>query len=192
MNLLGDANDASLVVITNFVKGIEMEAASVGLGKPATDVWPEDARIYMSKDQKGVKLSSLLGTTRNMMIANRALRELVEEHCKGVEIEYLPFALYDHRKRLYSTDYCIINPIGTLDCLDVKKTDADWDDEKPGRMSYLEVPVLDRKKVAKAPQLFRIKESPTDLIVGPELGVAIGKAKLTNVRGTKLKFGDEV
>lgn len=192
MNLLGDANDPSLVVITKFVKGIEMEAASVGLGKPATKVWPEDARIYMSKDQKGVKLSSLLGTTRNMLIAHRALRDVVEEYCRGVEIEYLPFALYDHRKRLYSTDYCIINPIGTFDCLDREKTDAVWDDQRPERLSLLRVPVLERKKVAKAPQLFRIKESPTDLIVGPELGTAIGRAKLTNVRGTKLKFGDEV
>jgi hypothetical protein len=143
-------------------------------------------------DQKGVKLSSLLGTTRNMMIAHRALRELVEERCKGVEIEYLPFALYDHRKRLYSTDYCIINPLGTLDCLDVKKTDAVWDDERPERMSLLREPFLDRKKVAKAPQLFRILQKPAQLIVGPELGVAIGKAKLSNVTGTKLDFGDEV
>ncbi len=192
LNTQGDANDPSLCVITKFVQGIEMDAFRVGLGKPTKDIWPEKARIYMSMDQKGVKLSSLIGTTRNMMIAHRALREFVEEYCKGVEIEYLPFALYDHRKRLYSTDYFIINPIGTFDCLDVKKTDAVWDDEKPGRLSLLRRPVLDRKKVAKAPQLFRIKESPTDLIVGPELGVAIGKAKLTNVRGVKLKFGDEV
>ena len=167
LNVLGDMNDGSLCVITQFVKGIEMDAYRVGLGKRATDIWPDDARIYMSKDQKGVKLSSLLGTTRNMLIARVDLRRLIEEHCKGVDIEYLPFSLYDHRKRLYSKDYSIINPIGTFDCLDPRKTNAVWDKEKPGRISLLRMPVLDRAKVAKAPELFRIPEAPTDLIFGP-------------------------
>jgi hypothetical protein len=43
LDLLGDSDDPALVVITKFVKGIEMDAFRVGLGKPAKEVWPEDA-----------------------------------------------------------------------------------------------------------------------------------------------------
>lgn len=193
LDLLGDANDASLCVITGFAKGIEMDAYRVKMGEAIADIWPADARIDMSRDQKGIKLSSVLGTTRNMLIAHRTLRDLVEEHCPGVAIEYLPFALHDHRKRLYSKDYWIVNPLGTFDCLDLEKSDIVWDkSRKPPRVSLLREPVLDRRKVEKAPQLFRIQERPAQLVVGVGLAKAIHDAKLTNVMWRELRSGDQV
>ncbi len=34
-----------------------------------------------------------------------------------IEIEFLPFTLYNHKKRVHSKDHFFINPIGGYDCL---------------------------------------------------------------------------
>lgn len=53
-----------------------------------------------------------------MIVASKP-RTLIEKHCPGVAIECLPFTLIDHKKRPYSTGYCIVNPLGGVDCVDV-------------------------------------------------------------------------
>lgn len=192
LETLGNVNDRSLCVIHDFVKGIEMSAWKVGKGERVGAEYPQDAKIYMSKESAGIKLSDLLGTVRNMLVVSSRFRALVEKHATN-DIEYLPFALYDHRKRLYSQDYSIINPIGTFDCLDLKASTIVWEDEEQqsGRIVNLRKRVLDRKKLENAPQLFRIDQAPTSYVVRLELAKEISAQKLSNVFWSELDVNDK-
>lgn len=192
LDSIGAAGDASLCFLENFVKGIEMDAYRVGLGERVGRIYPKDARIYMSKENPGIKLSDFIGNTRSMLVASKRLRALIEKHCPDQDIEYLPFTLYDHRKRPYSDEYCIVNPIGVFDCLDFEKSGVVFGKEDPDLVIRIKEYVLDRRKMNGAPQLFRIAKKPADIVFGPDLAKDVGAGKLTNVKGTKLRFNDEV
>lgn len=191
INTQGDINNLDLCYLDDFVEGIKIESWRVGRGERVGSLYPEDAKIFMRPENPGIQLSSLLGNSESMLIASRDFKEAIEKHCATVEIEYLPFTLYDHRKRPYSRDYFIINPIGTVDCLDLATSDIVWDTEKPDTLLRLREPVLDREKTRTAPQLFRLHRSPQTYVVGLDLAKEMQQRKLTNVFWTRLRYSDE-
>lgn len=180
LSTLGDPDDDSLCFLDNFIEGLEPLSSRASWGKPLGKDFPKDAKLFMNKENPGIKLSPLLGTSRNVLIGSREFKEAVEKHCKN-EIEYLPFTLYDHRKRVHSRDYFIINPIGTLDCLDLKESDIDWDDEDPDEVLGINEMVLDHKKVKDAPQLFRVDLEPSAYVVGLELAREFKAHNFSNI-----------
>ncbi len=183
---LGDINDEDLCVIYKSVEGIGLGDTGLSSGKPVAPEFPPDAKIYLSKESPGIKLSSFLGNVRNRLIGSSELKAAIEKHCKK-DIEYLPFTLYDHRKRVYSQDYFIINPLGTLDCLDMKASKISWSKKIPNEIIDIDEHVLDRKKVQNAPQLFRIDKRPVAYVVGVDLVREFKARKLTNILLTELE-----
>ncbi|MFL5349706.1 MAG: imm11 family protein [Hyalangium sp.] len=191
LSVLGDSNDEDLCVLYNSVEGIGLGDGGLHSGERVGDRYPEDARIYMSKESPGIKLSSLLGNVKNFLVVSRDFKEAVEKLCGG-KVEYLPFMLYDHRKRVHSRDYFILNPLGTFDCLDLKKSDIKWDEDDSNKIIRIREQVLDRKKMKDAPQLFRIARDPTAYVVGVELAREIYDRDFTNVIWTELRFNDQI
>lgn len=186
--VLGDSNDDDLCFIDNSVEGIGMGDTGLGFGERVGPEFPADAKIYLSKKSRGMKLSSFLGNTRNWIIGSKELKAAIEKHCKKDAVEYLPFTLYDHRKRVHSRDYFIINPLGTFDCLDLKASDITWDDDDPDDIIDIDEYVLDPKKVKKAPQLFRIDKDPMAYVVGVDLVREFKAQNLTNIFLTELEL----
>jgi hypothetical protein len=183
----GDLNDRSLCFLTNFVDGLEQQSHKPALGRPLAPFFPEDARIYMDEDHPGVKLSSLIGNSCTIIIVAKPLQEVIEQHCRTVNIEYLPVSIYDHRRRLRGKDYFIVNPIGSIDCLDREASTIEWDPDDPTGVIAIDEYVLDRDKVASAPQLFRVDLDEVECVVGPELSEAILEGGFTNVDLTPLR-----
>ena len=142
----------------------------------------------MSPEVRGAKLCDVLGNTRNMLIVSGAFKSVIEKHCQGVDIEYLPFTLYDHRKRIRSRDYVIVNPVGALDCLDETASKVKYGPE--GGVTHVREYVLDQSKVKGAPQLFRVAQWPSQYIIGVELAREIYDRGFTNVLWTELRFSD--
>jgi hypothetical protein len=191
LNVLGDSNDEDLCILYNSVEGIGLGDVGLHTGERLGSQYPNDARIYMSKESPGIKLSSLLGNVKNFLIVSRDFKEAVEKLC-GDKVEYLPFTLYDHRKRVHSRDYFILNPLGAFECLDLKKSEIEWDEDEPDEIIRIREHVLDRKKMKAAPQLFRIARDPTVYVVGVELAREIYDRDFSNVRWTELRFNDQV
>src|SRR3990172_7939383 len=96
-------------------------------GLPIGGEYPADVPWQMCKEVPGKRLPSLIGTSCNLLVVARPLRDILEQ--AGAPIECLPFTLLDHKKRVASQDYFIINPLGTFDCLDLQKSHIVWDDE---------------------------------------------------------------
>jgi hypothetical protein len=190
LQTLGDANDSDLCFLDNFIDGLEPKSWRIAKGERFGDLYPANAKLYMDDENPGIKLGDLIGTSRNMIVASQELKKLVQKHCAQQDIEYLPFTLYDHRKRVYSKDYCLINPIGTFDCLDLKASKLLRDDDNPDEILSVTTPVLDKNKVKKAPQLFRMKYQPTNYVLGYDLAKDIHDRNLPNVIWRKLKFAD--
>jgi hypothetical protein len=159
-------------------------------GVATAGLYPADAWVPMSKKYRGVKLASILGNTHDCLMVEKKVREIIEQHCGNVNVEYLPFVIRNVKNRVQSEDYVIINPVGTFDCLDVnasqiKYLDAPGDAYHGSVVDVFEY-VLDAAKVKKAPHLFRPREKPNRYILSEALVTAFRKAKFTNVVLTEL------
>jgi hypothetical protein len=187
---LGDPNDESLCMLDSFVEGLGRDDWKLTSGERFGADYPEDARIYVRPERRGRKLCSLIGNTHSMLVVSSVFKEAIERHCQGVDIEYLPFTLYDHRKRVLSRDYFIINPIGSIDCLDERASGIKY--SQSGKPLTPRTLVLDRNKVKDAPQLFRVKQKPNEYVIGVELGREMFDLGLTNIIWARLPFSDEL
>ncbi len=190
IDLLGEANDPSLCVLRNQIEDLGLGDIALGRGERLGTRFPKDARLYLDDEHPGKKLSALLGNTHNLLIVSRELRLLVEKNV-GDDVECLPFALYDHRRRLMSRDYCVINPLKTVDCLDLAKSQIAWNPHDPERIMHIGAYVLDRTKTIDVPRMFRLHGRTHEILIGYDLAAEIKSAGLTNVYWRKLPFSDE-
>ncbi|MCY1078316.1 hypothetical protein [Archangium lansingense] len=186
LSTLGDMKNPELALTWGTPEGMEMRGYTLGRGKPATPHYPKRARVSLREDHAGIQLSSLLGNADNYLVVHKDVKQVIAEHCQGVEVEYLPFDLYDHRKRLYSRDYLFINPIGTRDCLEPVASGVEIGPE--GGVIHVAQCVLDPKKAEALPALFRPVEKPAAYIVSQPLAEALRARGFTNIIFTPLTF----
>ncbi|RYZ42504.1 MAG: hypothetical protein EOO71_07740 [Myxococcaceae bacterium] len=188
LSTLGDLNDPELVMLDGPPEGMELRSYCMSEGDSSSRFYPEDAKVFMDADQPGIKLSSLLGNTSRYLIVHASMKEVIAAQCQDLEVEYLPFDLFDHRKRLYSRDYFIINPIGTRDCLDPVASGVKIGSQ--GGVIHVARYVLDPKKVVGLPVLFRPNEERSIYLVSEPLAGALMEKAFTNVRLEPLAISD--
>jgi len=158
-------------------KGLDnVDAANPSRGEPAADLYPADAHVFMSSRFGGMELADFVSNTRDLLIVHRRVKEVLEHVNRG-ETEYLPLAIYNHKRRLASAEYFVVNPLGTYDVLDLKASDIEWDD---GDVVDVNKMVLDPKKVKKAPDLFRPNEDPTAYIISKKVATELRKLSPPN------------
>ncbi len=99
----------------------------------------------------------------------------------------MPVRIHDHRERLLSDEYVIVNPIGTFDCLDLEASDVLRDKDDAAKILAVNEIVLSAKKVQHAPPIFRIREKPASYIVSRIVATAISDGGFSNVRWQALE-----
>lgn len=181
----GDLAQRDLCIVEDPPEGMGLEHYFIARGRKAAPFFPADAKVFLRKERRGIKLGGLLGNLNGYFIGNGEVKKIIQEHSKGQEIEFLPFTLYNQKKRAHSQDYCFINPIGTFDCLDEKASGAKFD--KDGDIITTTDLVLDKKKLAKAPDFFRIGKLPTKYVMSFTLAKALQDAGVTNVVGYEIE-----
>lgn len=103
-------------------EGIEIKTYKFGRGLPFGNEYPPNVRVFLAERYKGIQLSDLIENSRGMLITSRRVKEVIER-VNQAPPDYLPLAIYNHKKRAASTDYFIVNPIGTFDCLNLEASD---------------------------------------------------------------------
>ena len=173
----GNDSDKSLAFVREPPSGLGLYDYCMRSGERIGERYPREAKVYLDKRTPGIKLESVLGNLLSYLMVSTAMKDLILSVC-GSEIETLPFTLYNHKKRLHSRDYWIINPIGTVDCVN---RDASEMVIEGGEVLGVESLAFDPRKVEGAPDLFRVPEKPEWLFISETLAKAIKKSNLTNV-----------
>lgn len=169
-------------------KGLGLASWRPAKGAPIADKWPNPPPpVYPSDDSPAVKLPSLIGNTQAYLIVSSELRKLIEEHCRGREIEYLPVVLFSPKKREQSRDYCLVNPIGAVDCLDLSRSKIVYSEGPGSAVVGVDKFVLDPRKLEGVAPLFRIKEDPRQYAVTEPLGRAFAEHEFTNLFLTEIE-----
>lgn len=165
-----------------FPRGLGTKFARMAKGKKAADEWPAQLPTIMpSESGPATKLTSVIPTTNSYLIVTAHLRGVIESHCAGAEIEYLPVALLNHKKKVQSSEYFFVNPIGAVDCLDPSKSQIKYSQAAPGEVVGVDKYVIDAAKATGAPALFRLKEAPGEYVVKEPLARAFAEHDFTNL-----------
>ena len=190
INTLGDSRDKALAFISSSVENMGLYDYTITEGERAARYFPEEAEIYLQPNDPGIKLTDFIGNAISCLIVNTAIKDTIIEYCPvgEVEIEMLPFTLINHKKRVHSTDYWIINPIGTFDCVNRSASEIEFlDDEIVGVDKY----VFDPKKLENAPHLFRVPEDPTEYFISQNLAKAFQEKQFTNIFLIEIEQSEE-
>lgn len=163
--------------LDNVPKGTEDFTYRMSKGKMMGDDYPKNAKIYMDDDNSGIKLPSLIGNTNSFLIASKEVKEVIES-LNSDPTEYLSFDLYNHKKRIASKNYFIINPLIILDCLNIEKSEIEWEEDEVVGIDKF---ILDPDKLKSAPDIFRIKEEPFRYVISHKLALELQKINATNI-----------
>jgi hypothetical protein len=180
----GDVDDDSLCFIEDAPEGLGLHASSLALGEPVTGHMPDNPRIKLRRENPGLALPGFIGNTRGFLILTSAGVEVLRRMCPEQPLEVFPFELVNHKNRVHSTDFSIVNPLTKLPCLDATASGAQRG--KRGDVIAAKQVVLSRKAVDAAPHLFRIAEMPGEYVFSRALGKELNAAGVTNVWGNQL------
>lgn len=128
------------------------------------DGYPKDGHVRMD-DDFGRELGGIIGNTQSLMIVSRPMKEAIEK-ANAPRTQFLPLTILNHKRRVASADYFIVNPLGTLDCADLGASDIEFDGSDVVAVESL---VLAEAKLGGAPDLFRVREDPSIYVVSQAL-----------------------
>lgn len=183
IEILGDSQNEKLAFISAPPVGIGVHRARMAKGKRIGEHYPDDAQVYLESSKPGTQLSSFIGNTRSYLIVSAETKDVIAEYTSqsNCEIEFLPFTLYDDKKRVLSKDYWIVNPIGTFDCLNKEASQIKYLDDDQSEIVSVRKFVFDPKKLKDVPDLFRVPEDPTEYFISERLAKAFKEKGFTNI-----------
>lgn len=176
---LGDRTDKTLAFFRKAPDGIGLKVYYLRRGIRLGEHYPADAALSMEDRDPGIKLASLLGNTLSFLVVHQAMKVALEAVCQ-CEIEYLPVRVLNHKKRVHSTEYWIVNPLGTVDLVDRGASEIDFDDDGKTILGIRRL-VFVRARLAGAPAMLRVPEKPEEIFIGTEVIKALAPHGFTNV-----------
>jgi len=188
IDTMGDLDDPEFCFVDGVARGLGEMYYRMAVGKAVGHDYPDDVTLVLEDSSPGLRCGTVLGNTQSYLILDRAATRIVQDLCEGVSVEYLPVTLLNHRNRVHSADYFFVNPVGSLDCLDLDASDIQYsstakDPDDPSRPRVLNVlePVLDPEKLTGAPALFRVRENPRLYVLSRELAEALEDPRFDNI-----------
>ncbi|HYO73697.1 MAG TPA: DUF1629 domain-containing protein [Archangium sp.] len=148
--------------------------------------FPKEACFRMDPSHpKYVALSDNIANLDKALVVSRKLKEFLES--KGPrDVEYLRVSIFNHKKKLASDEYFIVNPLRVIDCVDKDKSDIEWNNIDPEKISFCFKLVLRTEALDDSLLLFRPRHLATRVMVHPELAKAIEGAGFTGLRFTEV------
>lgn len=178
-----DARAASLDRLADYVKNIDDLDNATGIGTGSAP-----AEVPLSDDDGDMLVDLVNNTSSALIMSDKALGVLQEEGELSSDVEIVPIKILDKRGRPVPKQYAIVNPLTTVDCLDVSKSDAVVADDGEV-LSLYEINIF-KDKIPDDARFFRIGEFPGYVLLRGDLLHALQSKGLTGLRGVAM--GEEV
>ena len=176
--MLGDLKNRELCQLSRLPHGMGLKWLRLANGTSAKEYYPQDATIHMSTDEGyGIKLSSFIGHVSGILVLHKDVIDVIKEYAVNADIEYFPFNLINPKGRVHSSDYFIVNPLGSVDCLCHKRSKFKT---KGGVIRGVEHFVFDVSKTDNLPPIFRVKEELDNYFFRQDLVHAFEAKGFTN------------
>jgi hypothetical protein len=155
-------------------------------GDSVAKEWPDDVRFSMDPDfKKQIKLADNLINPNRVLVASKPLADFFRAK-KVLNLEFLPVTIFNHKKKVATTEYSIVNLVTTQDCIDTKQSEVTWNDIDSHYISKMKRLVFNEKKIDKNATLFRAEHLSTLMFIRADLANDVTAAGFTNVRFWRL------
>jgi hypothetical protein len=159
LNSLGQFDNAKYCFTTCFPSGLDDKKVCLKFGGSLKGIYPANpfnVKMHLDEDSpKHIRKGSFVGNTDNYLIVDKQVVEECKKYNMG-EVEFWPFTLINHKGRIHSQDYCFVCPVFPFDALNTEKSEIDRDSD--GTVIGVDSIVLDKTKLEKAPDLFRVND----------------------------------
>jgi hypothetical protein len=161
----------------------------LSIGKKLAKVWPDDVSFKMSpKHPKDVTLLDHISNLENVLLISPKFRDVLRS--QGLkELEFLPVKILDHKGRVASKEYSILNCLRVVDCVDQKKSDFSWDELDEPSMD-IDKMVLNPNALGEDDRIIRAKYVPAQMFFREDLTQSILGQGFSGVAFSREIFGD--
>ncbi len=153
-------------------------------GKSLINGFPANACFHMDESYpRAIKLSDNMANASGFTVISQKLMEFIKSH-NPESVEFLPVTINNHKGLEASRDYFIMNPLIILDCIDLEKTEVEWDDFDEDIEEIWDwdgVFTLDVSRIDKSIHLFRPKYHTSTVLVRKDLAKSIEKEGFTRI-----------
>jgi hypothetical protein len=91
----------------------------------------------------------------------------------------------NHKKKLASKDYFLLNPLSVVDCVDIEASEVEWDVIRTDFIESCASLVVQDSRVPTDVHVFRPKHLESDILVRSELVDALKAARLEGLVFTR-------
>lgn len=149
--------------------------------------FPKDACFHMDpRHPKFVALADNISNMDRALVVSKKLKDFIE--AKGPrDVEYLRVSIFNHKKKLASDEYFIVNPFRVIDCIDKEKSRIRWNSIDPEKISACSNLVLRTEMLDDTLLLFRPRHLETYVMVRPDFAQEIKRAGFTGLKFTEIK-----
>ena len=142
--------------------------------------FPEEgmAGMYFDPDYPDeTELFDFVDNINTLIIANKKVRDVLMS-LELTNIEFLPIWLYDHQDQVASKEYAIINVLGSVDCIDMDKSEFDMDSLIETQIYSIDKLILDHKAIPDDAKIFRATTKLDEIFVHDDVKNAMETAGL--------------
>lgn len=164
------------------VKGVQgvQDAFELTEGTSRIQGWPEDARYPMDPSfPKDVALADSLYNPTVLLVSARV--KIFLEDARVNNVEFLRASVVNHKGRIASSDYYIVNPQDICDCIDIKSSGVQWNDLDPDSICLCDSLVLRTDVIPQCFQMFRLHRWRKLIVIRRELADAMNAADFTGL-----------
>lgn len=143
--------------------------------------WPADASAKMSPDfKRQIRLADSLKSRH--LVASLAMKQALEAASAVTKVEFLPLTVINHKGRVASRDYFVVNALQVVDCIDVKASKPVYNDIDPESIMYFKKHlVLNEEAIPKTAKLFRAKHYTTRTLMRRDVAERMKAAGLVGL-----------
>jgi hypothetical protein len=152
--------------------------------------WPSNVQFHMDPAlPKAIQLPDWVKNMPSALVASKTLKAIVQGS-EPADMEYLPLTLIDHKGRVASADYFMLNPFTLQDAIDQQKSAIEWNPIDPTLIADCTSLVLDESRIDPRATVFRLKHYPSKVIFRRDLANAIKKAGCTGIKFVEIEDVD--
>ena len=162
------------------------DSHKVKRGISVAEYFPDNAFFQMSPDfPKDIKLVDNIRNRGGFVLVSRGIKNMIEGANNVNHVEYLPVKIINHKGRIASKDYFIINPLDICDAIDFDQSEIKWNNINPDIISSCAKLVLKKNNIPYDFKIFRLKYFPRRVLLRRDLAEKIGKGGFTGIAFTE-------
>jgi hypothetical protein len=150
-------------------------------GVSYADSFPEEAYFPMDPAYpKDIKLADNIRSRGGIVVVSKRLKAFLEDQ-RPPHVEFLPVSIRNHKDRVASSEYFIVNPYEVVDCIDTEASTITWGSIDPDNIIHCPTLVLSETAINDRLLLFRPRYKTSTVLVKGDLVEALRDESFTGL-----------